>query len=371
MVRSLGRGTVGIGRWWLWLGATTVTSALPSLAHAQAGARPNAAQPLLSNRDPAIEPIMLGRMRMAKGDCAGALEAFDAAVRTSVDPSVRRDRGLCHEQLGHPFPAIDDFRVYLTAMPDAPDAEDVRTRLNQLEIANGLGGTGTGGTTAGAGTSPGGKVANHEDPFAVDASGKGVQVVAGSGDRSRVGNYDAELVQNSRWDEAEASPLRRGSGLGFGAYGRGYGATGNGYTGYGVGATLRGSLSQVSTLYGEVGYVTYRAGADNDIGVRAGGVSMGLGYEARIRLDQFASNAIILAGILSYERLTDRNSSVDGTSEPITNLFNPRVKVGYRHVFGPGFGLEIAGEVAQPVDLASGTSPETYFGGTLALLVGF
>ncbi len=75
-----------------------------------------------------------GRKRMAAGDCEGALTSFDAALRTaSDDPTLYRDRGLCHEKLGHPYPAIDDYREYLTDAPSAPDAEGIRTRLTQLE----------------------------------------------------------------------------------------------------------------------------------------------------------------------------------------------------------------------------------------------
>src|SRR5947209_7898992 len=58
--------------------------------------------------------------RAKAGDCAAALDAYDVALRTSIDPALRRDRGLCHEQLGHPYPAIDDYRAYLTARPNAP-----------------------------------------------------------------------------------------------------------------------------------------------------------------------------------------------------------------------------------------------------------
>ena len=85
--------------------------------------------------------------------------------------------------------------------------------------------------------------------------------------------------------------------------------------------------------------MTYSAGSDDDTGVREGGFSLGIGYEARIRLDQFVTNAIILAGTLSYERVVDSNSRV------LLNNFDPRAKLGYRHVFGPGLGLEIAGEL--------------------------
>ncbi len=305
---------------------------------------------------------------MAKGDYAGALEAFDAALRTSIDPTVHRDRGLCHEQLGHPFPAMDDFRAYLTALPDAADAGDIRSRLNQLETANGLGGTGTGGSTGSVGAGGGKSGASNEDPFAVDTAeptAKGTEPAPGAGEQGRAGNYDQELAVNERWDEAEGSPLRRGTGLSIGIYGRGYGGSSNGVSGYGAGATLRGSISRVSTLYGEIGYVTYSAGSDPSTGEREGGLSLGFGYEARIRLDQFASNAIIIAGVLSYERVTDANSHL------VYNILDPRVKLGYRHVFGPGLGLEIGAEVAQPLELVNGASPLTTFGGTVALLVGF
>src|SRR5579883_186907 len=74
----------------------------------------------------------IGRARMRAGDCAGAIDAFDEAINHSIDPTLYRDRGLCHEKLGHPYPAIDDYQVYLTASPDAPDADDIRIRLRRL-----------------------------------------------------------------------------------------------------------------------------------------------------------------------------------------------------------------------------------------------
>jgi hypothetical protein len=162
MVRLRRRRPLGFRSTWLAVGALGVVSGAPRVAYAD----PPRGGPttLLVHRDPASDAIVLARTRMAKGDCVGALEAFDAALRTSVDVTVHRDRGLCHEKLGQPFPAMDDFRVYLTAVPDAPDSEDIRTRLNQLEIANGFGGTGTGGTTAGSS----GKPVDQEDPFAVE-----------------------------------------------------------------------------------------------------------------------------------------------------------------------------------------------------------
>ena len=379
MGRMMGRGTLGVSSWFVSIGAATFVASIPVRADAQpAGRRHPEEAPTVVQRDPAAEAVQVGRSRLAKGDYAGALEAFDAAVRTSIDPTVRRDRGLCHEQLGHPFPAMEDFRFYLTALPDAPDAEDIRNRLNQVELANGLGGTGTGGETASVpGAAPVGPAGKNEDPFAVDAkdpNAKGAPV-AGTGDQARAGNYDQELRLNERWDDADSSPLRRGTGLVFGAYTHDYGTL-NGLYGYGIGATLRGSLGPVSTLYGEIGYATYRTlnfslgeGGATNANVLEGGVSFGLGYEARVRLDQFASNALIFAILVGYERMSGSSAN---TSAPITyNYLDPRAKFGYRHVFGPGFGIEIGAEVSQPIDLQAGTFNMTTFGGEFALLVGF
>jgi regulator of sirC expression with transglutaminase-like and TPR domain len=45
----------------------------------------------------------------------------------------RRDRGLAHAYLNHPQDALDDLRAYLEARPHAPDAEQLRQRIPQLE----------------------------------------------------------------------------------------------------------------------------------------------------------------------------------------------------------------------------------------------
>jgi hypothetical protein len=74
------------------------------------------------------------RARMRNGDCAGALDGFDLALRSSIDVTINRDRGLCQERLGNPYPAIDDYRIYLTEEPEAADAEGIRQRLARLEM---------------------------------------------------------------------------------------------------------------------------------------------------------------------------------------------------------------------------------------------
>src|ERR1700722_12184438 len=74
------------------------------------------AQPLILEKEQlgTTQTAALGRTRMKKGDCVGAIDAFDTVLRTAIDPTVNRDRGLCNERLGYPYPAIDDYRAYLT-----------------------------------------------------------------------------------------------------------------------------------------------------------------------------------------------------------------------------------------------------------------
>src|SRR4051812_613421 len=116
--------------WWFSIASIAVSS----VAFGEEGARAagDLAPPPPPPAASAVAPRGAGeaaRVRAKRGDCAGALDAFDQAARATIDPVVRRDRGLCHEQLGHPYPAIDDYRYYLTQRPDAPDADDIRSRL--------------------------------------------------------------------------------------------------------------------------------------------------------------------------------------------------------------------------------------------------
>lgn len=74
------------------------------------------------------------RRLASQGRCGDALASFDSAILARAeDASLRRDRGLCHERLGHPAPAIEDYRAYLSMQPTAVDAGPIRTRLDALE----------------------------------------------------------------------------------------------------------------------------------------------------------------------------------------------------------------------------------------------
>jgi regulator of sirC expression with transglutaminase-like and TPR domain len=44
----------------------------------------------------------------------------------------RRDRGLVHAELGHVHEALQDLRLYLEAVPSAPDTVALRNRVSEL-----------------------------------------------------------------------------------------------------------------------------------------------------------------------------------------------------------------------------------------------
>jgi hypothetical protein len=100
--------------------------------------------------------------------------------------------------------------------------------------------------------------------------------------------------------------------------------------------------------------------------VNESGLGLGVGYEVRVRLDENATNAILLGPLVEYQYLT---ASATNTA---VNLLLPEGKVGYRHIFGYGFGLELTGDVGTTISLASGGGVEgVLWGGSLALLVSF
>lgn len=270
----------------------------------------------------------VARARFAAGDCKGALDSFDVAIEHSIDPTLRRDRGICHEKLGHTFPAIDDYRAYIAAVPTAPDVEEIRARLAKLE----------GYTPPGEGEAPAQKTNKTLTEIERDRDKK---------------------------DEAEGSPLRKGKGFVLGAF-IDLRAVGKSYFQFGqrVGATVRASLDAHSTFMLEVGYAWNEA--DRPSG--SGGPNVYLGYEARFSLDDYGTHSIFFGALLGYERF---NVNVPAVA---LNGIAPRARAGYRLVLGPAFGIE-AGVTGGPLIMWSeaGGSAEVLgsIGGGVGLLVGF
>ncbi len=343
---------------WLFAGAAT----------AQKPKRDN--QPFILTRDtPDVGASEVARARARKGDCKGALEAYDAAVKTSIDPELRRDRGLCHERLGNTYPAIDDYRTYLKDRPNAPDNDQIRERLARLEEQVGLGGRGekpTGDDSSKIGAS--GSISIGTAGVSAEGSTSGSAGGGKSGSQSDFERHETLASQ------ASGSPLREASGWILGPYlgFRSSADVSSKQQGFrismgineAVGAALRYSLGKVSTILMEFGYVHF-----ND--AKISGPGMFLGYEARFALSQFTSDAIIAGAGVGYERY--RQSDTGG----ILNNLLPRARVGYRHVFGAAVALEATADGGIGYywlkDASSGQSLSLtpVFGGYLALVVGF
>src|SRR5215510_10180792 len=83
--------------------------------------------------------ILVRMLRNLKGiylqqnDFTRALAAIDRILLVAPDLALEvRDRGAVHQRLGHLQAALQDFRRYLQMVPDAEDAEAVRTVISRM-----------------------------------------------------------------------------------------------------------------------------------------------------------------------------------------------------------------------------------------------
>lgn len=316
------------------------------------------------------------RSRARAGDCAGALPAFDNAVRLTIEPSLRRDRGLCHEKLGSPFPAIEDYRYYLTSRPDAPDADQIRDRLSRLEEQVGIGGPssqqvkddsfGAGGTASfslGTDGTSGGSSSTKRQSNAIGPR---------AGEQGR--SYDYYAAQERVAESADSSPLRFGTGGSIGPFlqvPRYFISEGNtSDPGFAIGGTIRYAWTSALTFVSEIGYVSFgTSGQDSKIA----GPLLFAGVEWRIPLNTYASDQLYLGVGPGFERYGNANTKI------ALNVLAARGRFGYRHVFGPAVGLELGVDGGPGVAFLSGlpdgvdaTSQSLILiSGGVALVIGF
>lgn len=307
--------------------ATAFVAALwvPASAHAQDKPK---YQPVtdfrLSRASQAEKLAAAGRQSAAAGNCKRALDLFDQALRTSMDPLVVRDRGKCHDKEGNIRPAIDDYRAYLASHPDAPDTDAINERLMALD--------------AQYAASDGKK----RDPFASTAAGaasverdtKNQERDADASERDRKRNYDAEVTHAQLTDEAYTSSLRRGKGGALGlqlGYRSLVGNNVQSLGGYLVGLSGRYAFSETVSGIAELGYGAYGASGS----VSHYPVVIGfLGAEGRFPLDAFATHQIFAGGGLGIEH------SIGNTSIDVTYYGVPRGRVGYRYLLASTVGIE-------------------------------
>jgi hypothetical protein len=268
---------------------------------------------------------------MRNGDCAGALDAFDAALRSAVIPAVNRDRGLCHEQLGQPYPAIDDYRAYLTAQPEAPDAEGIRQRLVRLELQT------TGRSSASA-----------DVPDSGARGGTSAEVVTGSAGAAAGASArrsDKMDYMDRGDDSAARSPYRSSKGWAFAPFFAEHKWFSSGSS-FGdastwsecAGLQLRYSFGRAGSLFIEAGFEHFNTTAVDAATIS--GLSSQVGYEFRFPLDPEYDDQFFLAPGIGYQH------SVVSPNDPQfqTTTFGaivPRARFGYRHMIASTVAVEV------------------------------
>jgi hypothetical protein len=249
------------------------------------------------------------RAQARRGDCLGALEVFDAALRSSIDATLRRDRGLCHERLGNVYPAIDDFRAYLTASPNAPDAVDIRRRLTRLEARIGE--------------------AARSEPVALN-----------------VASVSSSRPVDTLREEAEDPeiPLRRGqrgTAIGFFVGARRWFATDQmvGDWSQQLGLRLHVVLARHHTFLAEVGYE--RFSAPDNLNASLAGLATYVGWEGRLFLGQKGFDDQLALGVgVGYDHLLSTARVAFGADSSTYGAVMPRLRFGYRHNFTRSVGIE-------------------------------
>lgn len=335
-------------------------AAAASTARAE-GAKPPATGSYLTHQTSAT--VTAARARAAAGDCKTALDLFDQAIEATIDPTLHRDRGLCHEKLGNVFAAVEDFRFYLTNAPSAPDHDAIAERMKALEDTlpkDTVHAPAAGRTAVQTGT---GAVPDRAVVKDDDSSQKK--------DADYQGKTQSQIdYEDQRDAEADRSPLRRGIGPLVGAYySPGYWArSGFGFT-QAIGARLGYSFAGASSLLFEIGYRNTRGSGTASSG---GGVQLALGYEARLGLDRWSTNQILLAGFVGFEQIKQNGSGI------VFRTLMPRGRVGYRHIFGRAVGLEFDADVGIAVtfavDAPAGSQKVVVapiIGGVVSLVIGF
>jgi hypothetical protein len=277
------------------------------------------------------------RARMRSGDCLGALDVFDAALRSSVDPTLNRDRGLCQERLGNPYPAIDDYRVYVTADPDAADAEGIRQRLARLEMDVYKHSS---ESTDGPEDAPPSGGSNAATQSAATSGGSGTARATVNDD---VPPVDAmEHVEHDQDDLS--SSLRAGKGFGLAPFfsehkwvtsGSSFGDSTT--WSESAGLQVRYSVSASSAFFLEAGWELFNSTQIATIS----GLTSQLGYELRIPLDERYKDQFLLGVGLGYEHLIYTPTDTSQSSQS-GGAFLPRARIGWRHMLATSVALDLS-----------------------------
>ncbi len=270
------------------------------------------------------------------------------------------------------YPAIDDYRAYLTARPDAPDSENIRQRLAALE--------GQAKTVDRAGEKPAqererdketGGGAEASASVSIGSEGASANASTGGGGSSsggKVKDIDTVIQREHLVDSAEDSPLRYGKGFVLGPFVQmprfWFGDKASSKLAFAAGGTFRYSFGPTVSAISELGVAGI--GTSGDASAQSGVLLMG-GVELRLPVSRFAGDHVILRGGVGYE-----NQIVSGTRAVTDNVLG-RFGLGYRHVFGSSLALEAVadGGPALVMPEGGGSRVNEVVGLSLAFLVGF
>jgi hypothetical protein len=293
-------------------------------------------QPLNLHKDQVGTEVFAAdaRKRMAAGDCEGALASFDAALRTSTEPTLYRDRGQCHDKLGHPYPAMDDYREYLTAEPNAPDAENLRTRLAELEDE-------TSGRT-------GSKANDDTDvpPAKASATASASLSMSESGVQGSTATSHDKLEYREREDDPIYAVLRRGKGFALAPFfsehkwffsGTSFGSSET--WSENVGLQFRYLFGPAGGLLVEAGYEHFNTTSLDPFTI--GGLTSLVALELRFPIDPDYNNQLFLAPGVGYEHIMFSPSSAAGSSIA-ANAIDPRLRFGYRHLLQDAASIDVS-----------------------------
>lgn len=64
-----------------------------------------------------------------------AIEEYMAAYEAKPDPALLYNIGQAHKLAGHPVEAVRFYRTFLSRVPDAPNADEVRAKIAELQKA--------------------------------------------------------------------------------------------------------------------------------------------------------------------------------------------------------------------------------------------
>jgi hypothetical protein len=319
-----------------------------SQSPSSAGGSPTGAPPIVVKRNALVgSAANAARERMNAGDCAGALDKFDQALEEQRnEPTLYRDRGSCHDRLGQPYPAIEDYRSYLTMAPDAPDADAVRGRLERLQDqVAGRSAAGTSeGPSAPEASAPSGSSADEDTPPKENAM---TGVYSDSDDGAEAGRKVDKVKPAADDGEIPRSSLRADRGWALAPFvaarkwfrdGRSFG---DGETwAECIGGQLRYSLGARGAILLEAGYERFDT-TDVDVETVSGLTSL-LELELRFPLNARYDDQLLLSPGLGYEYLSYSPGAGSNFSEYTEGAITARLRISYRHMLAEAVALDVS-----------------------------